>query len=370
MRAYRPVLATTLALVFGLGILATPVVAPAKEPNSKAKRFDKLGKKAYGKKDWDEAIAAFEAAFQADPIPKFLYNTARAYEKKNDHRQAIEYLEKYLGKVTDPKEREDASDRLSILQIKLRKTRSPVKITAPPGALITAKGAEETVQAKGTLSSWLPFGAYEVSVTLKGFKDDARTVVVKADDNAKIEITLDKVPDKKPPPPPPPVVVKKEDDKPPKPPVKKEDKKADDKPVVAKKEEGKKSEKKVPPPPSPEEAEAGGPPAWLGYTVMGVGGLALIGGAAAGVFSNQAHSNIEALAERSKNGEAVDYNELQAQIDARDNNALTANVLYGVGLVGLGTGVVLWLMAPDDARAVPSVGLTPDGGVFLWSGSF
>ena len=62
--------------------------------------------------------------------------------------------------------------------------------------------------------------------------------------------------------------------------------------------------------------------------------------------------------------------ELQAQIDARDNNALTANVLYGVGLVGLGTGVVLWLMAPDDARAVPSVGLTPDGGVFLWSGSF
>ncbi len=75
-------------------------------------------------------------------------------------------------------------------------------------------------------------------------------------------------------------------------------------------------------------------------------------------------------AERSKNGEAVDYNELQAQIDARDNNALTANVLYGVGLVGLGTGVVLWLMAPDDARAVPSVGLTPDGGVFLWSGSF
>lgn len=359
MRSSSPFVVAAVVGALCAGLLALPAPASAREPNGKAKRFDKLGKKAYGKKDWDEAIAAFEAAYQADPMPKFLFNTARAYEKKSDHRKAIEYLEKYLAKVTDPKEREDASDRLSILQIKLRKTKSPVKISAPAGALITAKGAEETVQAKGTLSSWLPFGAYEVSVSLKGFTDATRTVVVKADDNVKMDITLDKIPDKPPPAP----VVKKEP--PPKPPPKDEAPK-EEVPAVAKKPDPPKAAD----PPEKADEPAGGPPAWLAYTAMGLGGLALVGGAVAGVFSNQAHDNIEALAKRSKEGEAIELTELQTQIDARDNNALAANVLYGVGIVAAGTGVVLWLMAPDDAVALPAVTPTTDGGVLTWSGTF
>ena len=349
MQAHSPFVVAAVAAVFSLGVLSAPTSVDAKEPNAKAKRFDKLGKKAYGKKDWDEAIAAFEAAFQADPIPKFLYNTSRAYEKKNDHRKAIEYLEIYLGRVTNPKEREDASDRLSILQIKLRKTRSPVKIKAPPGALITAKGSEETAQATGSLSNWLPFGAYEVSVTLKGFQDSSRTLVVKADDNVDLKITLEKVPD----------------DKPPLPVAKKEVKKVAPSKVVANKEEDKSAQPK-----KAEQAGAGGPPAWLAYTALGVGGAALVGGVLARIFSNQAHSNIEALAKRSKEGEAIKLTELEEQIAARDDNYLASNVLFGVGIVAVGTGVALWLMAPDDAAAIPALIATSDGGVLTWSGSF
>ena len=52
-----------------LALIAAPVraAADARAPNTMAKKLDKMGKKAYKSKDWDDAIAAFEAAYQADP---------------------------------------------------------------------------------------------------------------------------------------------------------------------------------------------------------------------------------------------------------------------------------------------------------------
>ncbi len=349
-----------------LASLAAPLDVAAKGPNAKALRFDKMGKKAYGQKDWDEAIAAFEAAYQADPVPRFLYNTARAYEKKDDHRKAIEYLERYLLKVTDPKEREDASDRLSILQIKLRKTRSPVKIEAPPGALVAVKGEEGVDQAKGTLSTWLPFGAYEVTVTLKGYTTDQRTIVVKADDSVKVAVTLEKVPSKKAPAP---VVAAA--------PAKKKAPGSDAPPPAkakaAKAAKAAETPKVAEAPADPEvahEAASDGPPQWVAYTVLGTGALALVGGGVAGVFSNQAYDNIQAL----KGRPSVDRGELQVQIDSWQDNENAANLLFVLGGVAIVSGAVLWFLAPAEASTSGSAALVPyalPGGAGVgWSADF
>jgi len=53
------------------------------EPSEAAAELDALGKAAYRKKRWDDAIAAFESAYEADPLPKYLFNLARCHEKNS-----------------------------------------------------------------------------------------------------------------------------------------------------------------------------------------------------------------------------------------------------------------------------------------------
>lgn len=352
----------------GPAALAPATAAADDEASERAKRFDQMARTAYGKKDWDEAIAAFEAAYQADPMPKFLYNIARAYDKKEDHRHAIEYLERYLAKVADPKERAEAKDRLAILQIKLKKSRSPVRIKAPDGAVITVKGEAESAEGNGNVSAWLPFGVYEVLVTQEGFADDRRTVVVKADDTLKLTVQLEKAAPK---------AAKQQDASEAaaqpaaveKAPV--DDAKADARPA-------KKRDRKVAagssPSPAPSPKSPGGPPAWLAYTTLGAGALALVGGGVAGYNASRAQGNIDELSKRSQEGRPVKFSDLKAQEDFLDRNAVAANVLYIVGVVATATGVVLWLMVPDEAAAaavgVVAPAVWPGGGGLTLGASF
>ena len=57
--------ATTLAAV----ALSMPTAAYAGGAD-RASRFEAKGKKAYGNKRWVDAIAAFDAAYRAEPVPK------------------------------------------------------------------------------------------------------------------------------------------------------------------------------------------------------------------------------------------------------------------------------------------------------------
>jgi len=129
-------------LLVGCALVAfTPPPAqakPSKAAEDKAKRLERLGRKAYAKKDWTEAVAAFEAAYAAHPEPKYLYNAGRAYDRKGDFRKAIEFLKRYVAVERDPAERAGAEDRVTILQIRLDKAKWPrVTInTAPQGAKI------------------------------------------------------------------------------------------------------------------------------------------------------------------------------------------------------------------------------------------
>ena len=48
-----------------------PAAASEREPNEAAAPLYAMGKRAYREKRWDDAIAAFEEAWEADPLPKF-----------------------------------------------------------------------------------------------------------------------------------------------------------------------------------------------------------------------------------------------------------------------------------------------------------
>ncbi len=133
---------TCRGLLLGCALVAftpAPVQAKAsKAAEDKGNRLERLGRKAYAKKDWTEAVAAFEAAYAANPKPKYLYNAGRAYDRKGDFRKAIEFLKRYVAVEQDPAERAGAEDRVTILQIRLDKAKWPrVTInTTPQGAKI------------------------------------------------------------------------------------------------------------------------------------------------------------------------------------------------------------------------------------------
>ena len=69
----------TLAAVLVAGAFALASL-PSGEAHAKrksaavqAQRFERAGKKAYGLKRWDDAIAAFKLAYEANPRPRYLW---------------------------------------------------------------------------------------------------------------------------------------------------------------------------------------------------------------------------------------------------------------------------------------------------------
>ena len=115
MRPFHPSLAVSALLV--ATCLLTPDVAVAGD-EARAARFEAKAKKAYVNKRWPDAIAAFDAAYRADPKPKYLFNIAKAYEQKGDLDRAVQYAKKYVAEATDEDDKTDGQDLLTMLEIK------------------------------------------------------------------------------------------------------------------------------------------------------------------------------------------------------------------------------------------------------------
>ena len=98
-------------------LVQTPSVAQAGDAD-RAARFEAKGKKAYARKRWGDAIAAFDAAYRADKKPKYLFNIAKAYEQKGDLDKAVQYCERYVAEAEDKDDKTDGQDLLTMLKIK------------------------------------------------------------------------------------------------------------------------------------------------------------------------------------------------------------------------------------------------------------
>jgi tetratricopeptide (TPR) repeat protein len=85
-------------IVVVLCLLAVPAVAA---PDPKAAAHYKQGKAFLDAKQYDQAIAEFQAAYAIDKVAGHLFNIADAYEAKGDYDKAIEFYTKYID--ADPK---------------------------------------------------------------------------------------------------------------------------------------------------------------------------------------------------------------------------------------------------------------------------
>jgi len=179
------------ALVVAAAV-AWPMQADAREPNAKATRFEKRGKQAYVKRQWDDAIAAFESAYDADPLPRFLFNIGRAYEKQGEYHLAIDFLQRYEREATGEEDKTEAQDLITMVRRKLTKTRSELTVSSDPpyaAVLVRARG-ENVVAGNAPFSTWLEFGSYEVEVSHEQRGTERRTVVVRPNTPVKLTVEL------------------------------------------------------------------------------------------------------------------------------------------------------------------------------------
>ncbi len=113
--------ALVVVAVGAAGLLLFPApqaVAEPRQPSEEAARYDAKGKAAYQKGRHDDAAAAFELAYRADPLPRFLHNLGRCYERQGDLSRAVEVLERYVSEETDPAERKDGKATLEIVRLR------------------------------------------------------------------------------------------------------------------------------------------------------------------------------------------------------------------------------------------------------------
>jgi len=330
-----------VAALVAAGVYAAPAAAKPKKPNAEAQRFERMAKKAYVKKEWDDAAAAFELAFGADPLPKYLFNIGRCYEKKGDLPGAAEYLRRYLATTSgNEEERKDVEALIALVQAKLEKKRSEVRIrTEPSHAVVRIAHGEEKVEGFAPYTGWLTFGAWALEVTLDGHQPVKQTLAVRKGKPVDLQLKLERIPEPKPEPPPPPEP--KPDPKPdPKP-----------EPPVAKDEPD-------PPPKEPEPSVAETPPeeggSLLPWVVLGASGAALAGAGVFGWLSLQAEQRRDDL-----KSDPVRYDDVKTEDDAARGHALVSNVLVGVGAAGAVAGVALLLLSDADEEASAGLLVVP-----------
>ncbi len=86
-----------LLLVVCLGVAVPARVVHADDPATRAaRRHFERGEKLFALGKFDDALEEYQTAFDAKPLPGFLYNIGQCYRNLGDYDQAIFSFKKYL----------------------------------------------------------------------------------------------------------------------------------------------------------------------------------------------------------------------------------------------------------------------------------
>lgn len=134
-----------LLVLVCLAVIA-PAVARADDPATRAaRRHYERGEKLFALGKFDEALDEYQEAFDAKPLPGFLYNIGQCYRNLGDYDQAIFSFNKYL-KLQPDADNKDAVQQL-ITELEDKKARGD-------GAKFVRKKPQPVEEDKPITSKW------------------------------------------------------------------------------------------------------------------------------------------------------------------------------------------------------------------------
>ena len=113
-----------IARLFALAVLCLVAFAPravfADDPTMRsAKRHFERGEKLFALGKFDQALDEYQEAFDAKPIPDFLFNIGQCYRNLGDYQQAIFSYKKFLKLDPETPNREHVQELIADLQEKI-----------------------------------------------------------------------------------------------------------------------------------------------------------------------------------------------------------------------------------------------------------
>ncbi|MCB9559468.1 MAG: tetratricopeptide repeat protein [Kofleriaceae bacterium] len=116
--------------------LATLMVAPgpghADDGTKAARKHYQQGEKLFALGRFDEALVAYEAAFEAKPLPGFLFNIGQCHRNLGDLESAIFSFRKYLKLDPDADNRDAVESLIEELQQELDAQQEQPLVGPPP----------------------------------------------------------------------------------------------------------------------------------------------------------------------------------------------------------------------------------------------
>ncbi len=108
-----------LALAIVLVALAATAAAADDDDTRAARRHFEKGEKLFALGRFDEALVEYEAAFEARPLPGFLFNIGQCHRNLGDYEAAVFSYRKYLKLKPDAENREAVEELIADLEAKI-----------------------------------------------------------------------------------------------------------------------------------------------------------------------------------------------------------------------------------------------------------
>lgn len=281
----------------------------------------RVGKAAYGKKKWGDAVLAFTGAYEADGNPKWLYNVARCHEKAGQPFKAMEFYERYLREFPDARDREEVETVAGFLRLKLEKTYAHLSVTSKPaGADLQIRQGDKEVDTETPWVGWLEPGRYELTLSADGMESFVQKIKLKAGDKEVVDAQLHA-----PAPPPPPATP------------------AEASPAAAENQELPGPDQRAEAPsaddvPAPIPDDGGGVSTPVVVSLV-VSAAALAGFVALGILASSKQGEFD----DAKGDLSRDASGLVDMADSANTFGMAANISLGIGLAaGLTGGILLW----------------------------
>ena len=172
--------------LFAVVLLLAAAIASARADedidNEVARRHFLKGSELYAGQRYEEALAEFQRAMVAKPLPAFHYNMARCYDRLERYQLAVDAYRSYLAAVPASPERRSIEERIAELEERIRllpkppvvEEPAPLRVAAPVGGAPSFARRHVASIVLGSLAIALLAGGTAAEVIARMRFDDAQ----------------------------------------------------------------------------------------------------------------------------------------------------------------------------------------------------